>query len=179
MSSRLLGISPGPTTAPSDGTKWGDLLTHRSDPGCNPDGRERRSHCLRAKLKSDVRLGREQQVAERTPGQSLVPTSWRQVPGQFWSKSWCHFPFPLVHYPCYPSLNCLCSASRRNELGCWAAESRCSPAGLSGMHSASVQGHCPTSLGCASSSLVWPWSPALLGGLGPRHVFFLQLSLDF
>lgn len=43
MSSTLLGISPGPTTAPSDGTKEGDLLTHRSDPGCNLRGREKGS----------------------------------------------------------------------------------------------------------------------------------------
>lgn len=78
MSSRLLGNSPAPTTAPSDDTKQGDSLTHRSDPAVHM-AEERAVTLQEEKLRSDNGLGREQQVAECTPGQSLVPTSWRQV----------------------------------------------------------------------------------------------------
>lgn len=45
-----------------------------------------------------------------------------------------------------------------------------------GVLRAGPQGCTGMGLGCTSSSLLWPWSPSLLGGQRPWNAFSLQLS---
>lgn len=59
--------------------------------------------------------------------------------------------------------------SERNGLGCEQMQP-----------TRTIRGACCWNAGSLAWAVqVWPWSPAFWGGLGHRHVFFLQLSLDF